>query len=384
MIEMSFQVGTTSIGQVGVFGSQGSGKTRIIQTLCQYYGMGERYAWDEEKEMMGTTGVLPFVIPLKDGKITVMDNPGQDNLDLIRSVVAQAGAGYKGLIIVVDDSARIFGSVSMSHADAISPFVRIAEDQKIPLGIISNKSDFSEMLRGKENIYAIASAIEERMLFIQQQEKITIPFYNRVYGQWQNRVIKSLSEAGYKYLRYVDFEQVLVDTLDHAMSELSLPYAQRESLTGMNIRLLARAFSMGFYSLLLDSRIADADALAFRGISPSLYVCLNHHRPTFWETGIAWNDILDTSEPFMPLDVFTTENILAILLKRILGTESMHDAFVKQCESKTRWEIVSHARTNVFEEGGRKFAQILEAVATGILVNEAEADEEELFDLDGF
>ncbi|MFX1513454.1 MAG: GTPase domain-containing protein [Promethearchaeota archaeon] len=378
------QLGSASIGQVGVFGSQGSGKTRIIQTLCQYYGKGDKYAWDEEKEMMGTTGVLPYILPLQNGKITIMDNPGQDNLDMVRSVVAQAGAGYKGLIIVIDDSARIFAPVSLSHADAISPFVRITEDQKIPVGVISNKSDFSEMLREKKIVSVIAEAIEQRMLYIQQRGEFDVTYYSRIYGKWESHNIKAQSEAGYSYLRYTEFEQVLVDILNQIMRNLPLSTEHGKGITNMNIRLLARAFTMGFYSLLLQSKLADADTLAFRGIGPSLYICLNHHRPTFWETGISWSDILSTKEPFVPLDIFTKENIQAILLSKILGTQSMHDSFIKQCESKPRLKIVSHVRTNVFEQGGGRLAQILEAVADGILSNEVESKKEEIFDLNGF
>ncbi len=372
------------IGQVGVFGQQGAGKSRIIQSLCQHYGKSSKVAWNEEKEMMGTTGVLPFVLPLPKGKITVMDNPGQDNLDLIRSIVAQSGAGYRGLIIVVDDSSRIFAPVSKAHADAISPFVRVTEDQKIPVAIISNKSDLSNTLRLKGIIRELSEIIEERLVHFLQQKRPEISYYNRLYGKWEKRKVEISQHEGINFLKYVEFEQILVSILDWSIPDLLLFHEDKVEMTKMNIRLLARAFTMGVYSLLLKSKYVETDVFAFRGISPSLYTCLNHHRPSFLETNIAWGDILDTPEPFMPLDIFTALNIRAIFMGKILGTDEMHMDFVKHCENNSRWNVVTHARTNVFEENRNKLGQILEKLSQSILDNEAERGTVETFDLDGF
>ena len=80
-------------GKIGSLGLHSTGKTRTLRSLVNLMAKKNILIWDEEENYIGTATVNPLtpILPTKDKKIIVIDNPGQNVYAGLRKYVFSTG-----------------------------------------------------------------------------------------------------------------------------------------------------------------------------------------------------------------------------------------------------------------------------------------------------
>ena len=333
---------------------------------------GTPFHWNEEKMLVGTTIPIPFLLLLSHGKVRMWDNPGQETYSQIRQAIAQKAAQYRGFMIFIDDTSQVFAHLGYRHALAISRFVHIREQgEPIPTAIVSNKKDFTAALTSGNLLKDLASYVADAFERTTSQDFVSLPYFDRMAHIERVRTAPVKRQRGINYMTISDFEQKLVSLFDEFFqkgTDLD-PMLVESIFTKMNLRILARSLIMGFYELVLNVDLSSIPGLA--AISPDLYPILNERRPTFLETNVQWSDISpDSKEPPFILDLFSKNDIVSVMRRRVLGSDEKHQVRVDEIKKERAddWEIVADSRISIkSEEGIQKFIYSLEEISTRMI-----------------
>jgi signal recognition particle receptor subunit beta len=386
------------VGNIGLVGSGGSGKTRALHEVEKTLHSQPLFPYDEEAEMLGTTTVIDHMIK-KDGmKFRIWDNPGQDNFDIVRVGISQA-MGYKGLILFLDGSCNVYDFVAFSHACAIRPYI---ESEILPVIIIQNKIDLQELVRRDSK--RIAAILTEETSKLQGGQHI--PHIERLTRQMSFFALEVIEQPEAMYTSFSMMEQALANAFDiYALEKFaSEEEASKSGFTEMNRRLITRAMLVGLCNDIVSRQIGDFIPMLKR-ISDETVVASNYHRPTARETGTSERIWGGAQEAMVPIRLggsadsvpFFDAEYTEQLLQGVLGTEKKFRSYLNDLQKPLRvnnMELCGSARVSVVSTSGVSelvgcIDKLIERIQQPRYASDLEAVAQELasdgyFDLDGF
>lgn len=386
------------VGNLGLVGSGGSGKTRALHELEKALHGQPLFPYDEEAEMLGTTTVIDHMIKKDEFKFRIWDNPGQDNFNIVRVGISQA-MGYKGLILFLDASCQLYDFIAFSHACAIRPYIK---SEIVPVTIIQNKTDLEELIRRDSG--KIAGILSEATYNLQEGQHI--PHIKRLARQMNYFALEILEQPEGDYISFSMMEQVLANAFDvYAIEKFgSEAEANNAGLTAMNRRLVVRGMLVALSYDIVTRKVGDYIPMLKR-ISEETVVASNYHRPTARETATQeriWGDVQEAMVPIRlggaeDSVLFFDEQYTGQLLLDVLGTEekfAKHLDAMKTPLKANDMELSSSARINVVSPGGiMEMVGCLEKLIDRIQQPAHHSDlasvaqklaADDFFDLDGF
>lgn len=386
------------VGNLGLVGSGGSGKTRALHELEKAIHGQPLFPYDEEAEMLGTTTVIDHMIKKDDIKFRIWDNPGQDNFNIVRVGISQA-MGYKGLILFLDASVQLYDFIAFSHAVAIRPYMK---SEVVPVTIIQNKTDLEELIRRDSG--KIASILSEATSNLQEGQHI--PHIKRLTRQMNYFALEVLTQPEGDYISFSMMEQVLANAFDvYAVEKFgSEAEANKSGLTTMNRRLVVRGILVALSYDIVTRKIGDYIPMLKR-ITEETVVASNYHRPTARETATQeriWGNVQEAMVPIRFDDgedsvLFFDEHYTRQLLLDVLGTEKKFEKHLDAMKAPLKandMELISSARINVVSPSGvAEMMGCLEKLIEQIQQPPRQSDlasvaqrlaADDFFDLDGF
>lgn len=341
----------TFIGKFAAVGMGGAGKTRAVLEIANYLSGEKKYSWLEEENIAGTMTVTPysFVLPSKNKKIIIADNPGQNSLELVRISVAKSGGDYKGILIFADALGWNFNEIGIIHAESIAQYLN-TED--LPVAFITSKADMIIKMQQTGLLTDIAQAISDAIVL--SFDKMNIPFFDRVHKRMSSFSLRINSG----WIPFTHIEQILINQLDEKFAE------RVEGFTYMNRRLLSRSLLLGFcnyYKKEYPEYISKYPI--FNAIDENLINSLNYHRPSAMETDTPWNVLAAQSRsgittkneiPFR-IDAFDESSIEYVLRNFCLGTQSRHyqlEGEMRKRALDNGWKFVASAYTDSLSTPG--------------------------------
>jgi signal recognition particle receptor subunit beta len=398
MTTMFSSFGRDFLGNIGLLGSGGSGKTRALYEIERELSDQVLFPYDEEKEMLGTTTVVDHTIKLGSWKFRIWDNPGQDSFGVVRAAVSKT-LNYKGLILFLDGSCSIYDFVAFGHALAIRKFMT---EDVIPCVVIQNKTDLEGLLRNLSKKIAKTVSDEASRLY----GGLYVPYKNRLAKKraFFNLEVTTQEEAD--YTTFSMLEQALVNSFDlfayeQFGSELE---ATQSGLTMLNRRLIIRAMLISFCNDIVAHQLGNLIPALHR-ISDKAVVASNYYRPTARETGSTKHIWGKSPEPLFPIRLYTDEgpfsffdaNYVENLLLDILGPEEKFTKHVNVLQGfleAHNMELVASVRANATTSKGvikmlSGIGALIERIrepwdSIGSEADKEEDGDQEFFDIKGF
>lgn len=346
------------VGKLSLVGQGGSGKTYMVNQISNHLIGVEMYPWDEEKNMAGTIGVTPYSMTVKNDKVIINDNPGQNSLEMVRNAIASQGDVYSGVIIVNDGCGWNFRRIGMHHTQSMAVHIKMPE---IPILVITSKCDLRDHLVKSGKVNEFAEIIESTAQNL--KDGMLVQLFDRAFKQNESFRVKMTKD---RTVPFTMMEQILVNALDAVSSCPPI-----NGLTPMNIRLMVRSLLLGYCDLLKE--ILKAENIfnqfpQFNAIDDELINKLNYHRPTAYETQALWIKLagIDSAgrplkhEPPMLLDFFDKASIMSVFTKFVFASKEKHEGFIHELEDFGRcvqpdksWVIVDDAFTNSVTDEGK-------------------------------
>ncbi|OLS19968.1 MAG: hypothetical protein HeimC3_42940 [Candidatus Heimdallarchaeota archaeon LC_3] len=339
------------VWKIGSVGPQGSGKTRTIMEVCNQL-IENKYLWEEEENLAGTTIVKPFTILIDNKKLIIADNPGQNSLEMVRKSVAQSGADYTGILIFVDSLQFNFREIGLFHAMSIANYVK---QEGLPVALITTKADLIQRFFQSDLLTRICYILESGVQNIFDGQNI--PYFDRT-RKLHSEFILHINDG---WIPFLELEQVLINALEYNINPLNVP-----GFTMMNVRLFARSILLGYCQFYKEKH---PDFIQQYPIFNALYSdydfinSLNYNRPSAMETGTPWRFIaaqskskfVDKNEPPFQQSAFYANNIEFVLKNYCLASPTRHMVYEGELRQKVfdmGWKFIGSTFTDSITPGG--------------------------------
>ena len=369
----------TFIGKFAAVGMGGAGKTRAVLEIANFLSGQKKYSWSEEEYIAGTMTVTPYsiILPNKNKKIIIADNPGQNSLELVRISVAKSGGDYKGILIFADALGWNFNEVGIIHAESIAQYLN---SNDLPVAFITSKADMIIKMQQTGLLTDIAGVIANAVTLT--FDKMMVPFFDRIKRKSSHFQLKKNDD----WIPFTHIEQIIVNELDDKFKD------EVEGFTYMNRRLLARSLLLGYcdyYKKEFPEYVKSYPV--FNAIDDNLLNSLNYHRPSAMETDTPWpvlaalsrSGITNKNEIPFRTDAFDEDGIEYVLRNFCLGTQSRHyqlEGEMRERATENGWKFIASAYTDSISrpgiERGVKCIEKLvnEADKGGFKVNQSKID----------
>ncbi|HKZ42114.1 MAG TPA: hypothetical protein VJ044_14210 [Candidatus Hodarchaeales archaeon] len=284
--------------------------------VSNYIQRRNAHSWTEDKNVSGSSAVHPFTIEFinSNKKVILVDNPGQNSLENVRTFVARSGQPYRGLMIFVDSLAWNLGFVSFQQALQLSTVIG---NRSFPVLVVLTKKDLLLSLVKHEKIDGIATAMMDSLKHLSEQTRI--PYFN------QNK--KSLEWLDYgisgDLAPFTRLEQIFTNAIEGHFRKNSL-----EGMSPGNIRVIVRSF-LAASSEFIKSWLALKE---YKTKYPNLTFPddfqsdLCNYRGTSLEFETPWSKISPSNtEPTFPLSLLEYNRVLDTLKRACLAPTSVSE-----------------------------------------------------------